>query len=183
METVQKDQTAKVQTRTIATQTYLNMNSSHFEKNVSSIIKYDKKMQTNLEHKIAMQTEVSTMDDTLDQSHVKLMNDCTSNIEIESEKYKTLDECDQNISGEDFESPAESSTYSETEPDSDAEDNLTEQNNKSYILSNEKPASEQIKIVVFEAAIVNAFIQRYQPYAYFPRAVRCRYPEYWFGVK
>ena len=151
-----RTQTTKVQTRTIATQTYLNINSSLFEK--SSIIKYDKEVQTKAEQEIAVQTE-------MDQSQIQI-NDCTSNSDTESEKYNTSDECDQNSSGEDFELPAESSinseaklSDSESEADSEAEDDLIEQENIKYILSNDKPASEQIKIVVFEAAIVNAFTQ------------------------
>ena len=43
------------------------------------------------------------------------------------------------------------------EVDSGAEDDVIEQKNRSYTLSNKKTASEQIKIVVFEAAVVNAF--------------------------
>ena len=84
-----RTQTTKVQTRTIATQTYLNINSSLFEK--SSIIKYDKEVQTKAEQEIAVQTE-------MDQSQIQI-NDCTSNSDTESEKYNTSDECDQNSSG------------------------------------------------------------------------------------
>ena len=115
-------------------------------------------MQTKAEQEIAVQTE-------MDQSQIQI-NDCTSNSDTESEKYNTSDECDQNSSGEDFELPAKSSinseaklSDSESEADSEAEDDLIEQENIKYILSNDKPASEQIKIVVFEAAIVNAFTQ------------------------
>ncbi len=43
--TIKKDTNGK--STTIASQTYLNMNSSLFEKSVSSIIKYDKEEQTN----------------------------------------------------------------------------------------------------------------------------------------
>lgn len=74
-----RTQTTKVQTRTIATQTYLNINSSLFEK--SSIIKYDKEVQTNAEQEIAVQTE-------MDQSHIQIqINDCTSNSDTESDHF------------------------------------------------------------------------------------------------
>ena len=129
---IKRTQTTKVQTRTIATQTYLNINSSLFEK--SSTIKYDKEVQTNAEQEIAVQTE-------MDQSYIQIQtNECTSNSDTESEKYNTSDECDQNSSGEDFELPAESSinseakqSDSESEANSEAEDDLIQQENIKYI--------------------------------------------------
>jgi hypothetical protein len=118
------------------------MNSSLFTKSVSSIVKYDKEVQT--EHEIVMQTETPPLDDIWGSQ--SQMEDWTTNSDSDSEEDNI---CDENSSEEDFVS-------SDSEVDSGAEDDLIEQEN-SYTLSNEKPASEQIKIVVFEAAIVNAF--------------------------
>lgn len=137
------------------------MNSSFFENSTSPIIKYGKEVQTNPEHEIAMQIDVPAQDDVLGfQSHVlSRMDDCTSSSDNDSEIDNTANERVQDNLAEDFVSESSNSEEksSDSEADCGAEDDLIEQENRNCILSNENPASERIKIVVFEAAIVNAF--------------------------
>ena len=74
------------------------MNSSLFGKSVSSKIKYDKEEQTNPKQEIAIETEISPLDDILgSRSHVQSqMKDWTTNSNTDSENDNILNERDQN---------------------------------------------------------------------------------------
>lgn len=153
-----KTQTEKTKTRTFPTQTHLQVNTNYslFEKSAS--LQYNKEVQTegevfisfqaqsDDEQTTAMPTEIPPSDDDVPTSQSE-MNDCitTSNT--------ILDEFVKNSSDADFTSLTESS---DSDANSDSEDDLEEEN-ITYPLSRDKPASEQIKIVIFEEAIVNAF--------------------------
>ena len=96
-----------------------------------------------------MPTEIPPPDDDIPGSQSE-MNDCITTSDT------ILDEFVKNSSDEDFTSLTESSD-SEGEANSESEDDLEQENILNYRLSKDKPASEQIKIVIFEEAIVNAF--------------------------
>ena len=157
-----KTQTEKTETRTFPTQTHLqvNTNCSPFEKSAS--LKYDKEVQTEGEvvsfqaqiddeqtTAMPMPTEIPPPDDDIPGSQSE-MNDCITTSDT------ILDEFVKNSSDEDFTSLTESSD-SEGEANSESEYDLEQENILNYRLSKDKPASEQIKIVIFEEAIVNAF--------------------------
>ena len=153
-----KTRTEKTEIRTFPRQTHLQLNKNYslFEKSAS--LQNNKEVQTegevfisfqaqsNDEQTTAMPTEIPQSDDNLPTSQ-REMNDCITTSDT------ILDEFGKNSSDADFTSLTESSN---SKANSHSEDDL-EQENIIYPLSRDKPASEQIKIVIFEEAVVNAF--------------------------
>ena len=123
-----KIQTVKVETRAIAAQTYLDMNFSFFEMTTSPKIKNEKEVQTNPEHKIAVQIDVRAQNDVLGfQSHVlSRMDAFTVSISIASAIDNTAYERDQENLAKDIVSQSSNSEEesSDSEADSGAEHNL-----------------------------------------------------------
>lgn len=142
-------QTKKAKVRSIGTQTHLTALSTFVQPTAKPLpsVELQQEVQTN------GNTDVNIRDNTITVPAVSSprKDDHTDSYDFADENAGPVVEINHDGHDEDFIPPASSS---ETE-DSDNEEN--NQGCVNQVLSTGKPASEQMKIVVFEEAIINAF--------------------------
>ena len=155
-----KTQTIKAKRRSIGTQTYFDRQStffqttakpSHFELQ-QEVQAAETNIDVNIPQNIPDQTITRPESDEVFSSQ---NNDHTDSDDF-TDDNTPLVEINNDSQDKDF-NPASALTESDPSEDSDNEGKKHEQGCVDQVLSTSKPASEQIKIVVFEEAVVNAF--------------------------